>query len=170
MATEEKDEKKAGGTTAPAEDSAEKQMGRRKIASASNSGAYVLLTIGALVLLNLIGTRVFGRVDLTENHIYTLAPASKKIVASLPDYLTVKAYISKKDLPQELQPVASYLRDLLEFNHVHRAIPIENDVVDGLLEDPEMLLILEPSPHRLAVEHPIGLRPCRADRSPLRSI
>jgi len=130
MATEEKDEKKAGGGKAAAEDSAEKQMGRKKIASASNSGAYVLLTIGALVLLNLIGTRVFGRVDLTENHIYTLAPASKKIVASLPDYLTVKAYISKKDLPQELQPVASYLRDLLDDYRTYSKGKVRFEAID----------------------------------------
>ena len=88
-------------------------MGRQKLLSASNASAYVLLTVGAVVLINLIGTRVFGRIDLTENHVYTLAPGSKAIVANLPDYLTVKAYISK-DLPPELQSVSRYVRDLLE--------------------------------------------------------
>ena len=89
-------------------------MGRKKVMTASNASAYVLLTIGAVVLVNLIGTRVFGRLDLTENHVYTLAPGSKAIVANLPDYLTVKAYISKKELPPELQSVARYMRDLLD--------------------------------------------------------
>ena len=37
----------------------------------------MVLVIGAVVPVNLIGTRVFGRLDLTENHVYTLAPASK---------------------------------------------------------------------------------------------
>src|SRR5262249_14408118 len=90
-----------------------KKMGRHKIASASNASAYVLLTVGAVVLINLIGTRVFGRVDLTENHVYTLAPGSKDIVSKLPDYLTVKAYISD-ELPPELKSVSSYVRDLLD--------------------------------------------------------
>src|SRR3569832_1398227 len=90
-----------------------KKAGPRKLASASNATAYVLLTIGAVVLINLIGTRVFGRIDLTESHVYTLAPGSKAIVSNLPDYLTVKAYISKKELPSELQSVASYVRVLL---------------------------------------------------------
>src|SRR4029078_12254286 len=80
----------------------------------ANAPRYVLLTVGAWVLINLNGTRVFGRVDLTENHVYTLAPGSKQIVEKLPDYLTVKAYISKKELPPELQNVASYVRDLLD--------------------------------------------------------
>jgi gliding-associated putative ABC transporter substrate-binding component GldG len=94
-------------------DSPEKAMGRKKLATASNASAYVLLTIGAVVLVNLIGTRVFGRVDLTENHVYTLAQGSKDIVSKLPDYLTVKAYISD-ELPPELKNVSVYVRDLLD--------------------------------------------------------
>src|SRR4029078_8341912 len=112
MATEQDNQKAAPQTGAG--DTAEKKMWRNKVLTASNASAYVLLTVGAVVLINLIGTRVFGRVDLTENHVYTLAPASKQIVEKLPDYLTVKAYISKKELPPELQNVASYVRDLLD--------------------------------------------------------
>jgi gliding-associated putative ABC transporter substrate-binding component GldG len=88
-------------------------MSQRKRASASNAAAYVLLTIGAVVAVNLIATRVFGRLDLTENKVYTLSKASKDIVAGVPDYLTVKAYISK-DLPPELANVSHYVRDLLD--------------------------------------------------------
>ena len=62
----------------------ETKMTQRKRASASNAAAYVLLTIGAVIALNLIGTRVFGRLDLTENKVYTLSKASKDIVATLP--------------------------------------------------------------------------------------
>ena len=115
MASEnEKETGKAGGQASAGGDTPEQKMGRRKVLTASNASAYVLLAVGAVVLVNLIGTRVFGRLDLTENHVYTLAPASKAIVANLPDYLTVKAYISKKELPQELLTVATYVRDLLD--------------------------------------------------------
>jgi len=89
------------------------EMDRRKRLSASNATAYVLLTIGAIVAVNLIGTRLFKRLDLTENHIYTLSPASKDVVRALPDYMTVKAYISK-DLPPELTNVSRYVRDLMD--------------------------------------------------------
>jgi gliding-associated putative ABC transporter substrate-binding component GldG len=114
MATEQENGKAAGKAATPPADSPEKKMGRRKLLSASNASAYVLLTVGAVVLINLISTRFFGRLDLTENHVYTLAPGSKAIVANLPDYLTVKAYISKQDLPPELQSVSRYVTDLLE--------------------------------------------------------
>src|SRR3954466_7698173 len=105
MASDQKSENGERRTGAPDGDTPEKKMGRHKLASASNASAYVLLTVGAVVLINLIGTRVFGRLDLTENHVYTLAPGSKAIVANLPDYLTVKAYISE-EMPPELQSVA----------------------------------------------------------------
>lgn len=89
------------------------EMDRRKRLSASNATAYVLLTIGAIVAINLIGTRLFGRVDLTQNKVYTLSQASKDVVRALPDYMTVKAYISR-DLPPELTNVSRYVRDLLD--------------------------------------------------------
>src|SRR5262245_61023984 len=114
MASEQDTDKEDGQAAEKAADTPEKKMGRQKLASASNASAYVLLTVGAVVLINLIGTRVFGRLDLTENHVYTLAPGSKAIVSNLPDYLTVKAYISTKELPPELQSVSRYVRDLLD--------------------------------------------------------
>ena len=107
----------------------EKKMGRRKLATASNAAAYVLLTVGAVVLINLIGTRVFGRLDLTENHVYTLAPGSKALIANLPDYLTVKAYISK-ELPPELQSVSTYVRDLLDDYRTYSKGKLRFEVLD----------------------------------------
>jgi len=129
MASEQDNEKDAG-SAAPSADSPEKKMGRQKLASASNASAYVLLAVGAVVLVNLIGTRVFGRLDLTENHAYTLAPGSKAIVANLPDYLTVKAYISTNDLPPELKSVSSYVRDLLDDYKTYSKGKLRFEVLD----------------------------------------
>jgi ABC-type uncharacterized transport system involved in gliding motility auxiliary subunit len=89
------------------------EMDKRKRTYASNATIYAVFTIGALVLLNLIGTRVFGRLDLTQNGIYTLSPSSKDIVKALPDPLTIKAYISS-ELPPELKTVSRYVRDLMD--------------------------------------------------------
>jgi gliding-associated putative ABC transporter substrate-binding component GldG len=89
------------------------EMTARKRLSASNATAFVLIVVGIVVAINLISTRLFGRVDLTENRVYTLSPASKDVVRNLPDYLTIKAYISK-DMPPELTAVSRYVRDLLD--------------------------------------------------------
>jgi ABC-type uncharacterized transport system involved in gliding motility auxiliary subunit len=80
---------------------------------ASRSTATLALAVGAIVLANLVATRAFRRVDLTEDHVYTLSAASAALVRSLPDPLTIKAYVSK-DLPPELAPVSRYVRDFLD--------------------------------------------------------
>jgi gliding-associated putative ABC transporter substrate-binding component GldG len=85
----------------------------KKKTNASNSVLYVLFVTGAIVLVNLISTRLFNRVDLTEKKIYTLSQPSKDLVKRLPDYLTVKAYISK-DLPVEIKRLATDVRDKLD--------------------------------------------------------
>jgi gliding-associated putative ABC transporter substrate-binding component GldG len=92
---------------------AKSNMDKRKRSYASNATVYTIFVIGAIVLVNLIGTRVFGRLDLTTNGMYTLSPASKELVKNLPDPLTIKAYISK-DLPPELVSVSRYTRDLMD--------------------------------------------------------
>jgi gliding-associated putative ABC transporter substrate-binding component GldG len=88
-------------------------MNQKKRSYASNAGFYLLAVIGILVALNLIGTRIFGRLDLTESKIYTLSPASKDVVRNLPDPLTIKAYMSD-NLPSELKSLSRYVRDLLD--------------------------------------------------------
>jgi gliding-associated putative ABC transporter substrate-binding component GldG len=85
----------------------------KKTSYASNVILYALFVAGAIVLVNLIGTRVFGRLDLTEKRIYTLSPSSKQLVKSLPDYLSVKAFISK-DLPPEIKRLSRDVRDKLD--------------------------------------------------------
>ena len=72
----------------------------KKKSFASNVILYAIFVAGAVVLVNLLGTRLFGRLDLTEKRIYTLSRASKDLVKALPDFLSVKAskeYTAKPD-------------------------------------------------------------------------
>ncbi len=86
---------------------------KRKRTYASNALLYSLFVVGAVVVVNLLGTRVFGRIDLTEHKVYTLSQPSKDLVKKLPDYMTVKAFMSN-DLPPELKTVSRYVRDLID--------------------------------------------------------
>jgi len=88
-------------------------MASRKIKQGSSAVFYASLVIGILVLANIVASRLFARVDLTQDQIYTLSDASKHLVATLPDRLTVKAFISS-DLPPQVQSISRYLRDTLE--------------------------------------------------------
>ncbi|MEK6755431.1 MAG: Gldg family protein [Bacteroidota bacterium] len=58
----------------------------------------IALILGILVVLNIISIRLFGRLDLTSQKVYTLSDASKNLVGSLDDRVTVKAYFTE-DLP-----------------------------------------------------------------------
>jgi ABC-type uncharacterized transport system involved in gliding motility auxiliary subunit len=80
---------------------------------ASNVILYSVFVAGAVVLVNILGTRLFGRLDLTEKHIYTLSQASKDLVKKLDDPFIVKAFISK-DLPPEIKRLSRDVRDKLD--------------------------------------------------------
>ena len=77
----------------------------------------VLLVLGILVVVNFISVRVFGRLDLTKERVYTLSDASKRLVGSLDDRLTVKAYFTE-DLPA---PYNSNRRAVLDILNDYRA-------------------------------------------------
>ncbi len=85
----------------------------RKRAYASNAILYAVFVVGVVVLVNLIGTRFFGRIDLTEAKVYTLSQPSRDLVKHLPDFLNVKAFISS-DLPPEIKTLSRYVRDTVD--------------------------------------------------------
>jgi ABC-type uncharacterized transport system involved in gliding motility auxiliary subunit len=66
-----------------------------------------------IVLLNLVGLTSFFRWDLTENQLYSISAASKRVVSSLSEPLTVKVFFTR-DLPAPHNTTERYLHDLLE--------------------------------------------------------
>ena len=69
--------------------------------------------LAAIALANVAATRFHGRLDLTEDRVYTLSATSRELVRALPDYLTIKAYVSR-DLPPEPASRGRYVRELLD--------------------------------------------------------
>ena len=53
---------------------------KKKRTYASNAIMTALFVIGAVVIVNLLGTRLFGRIDLTEYDVYTLSQSSMDLV------------------------------------------------------------------------------------------
>ena len=70
-----------------------------------------------LILLNIVSIRLFGRLDVTANSIFTLSEASRELVRSLDDRVTVRAYFTE-DLPA---PYNSNRRILLDELNEYRA-------------------------------------------------
>ena len=72
----------------------------------------VLLLVAALIGVNLAGSYISGRLDLTPGHAYTLSPATRDLVRGLPDIVTVKVFASK-ELPTEVALMKRDLEDVL---------------------------------------------------------
>jgi len=66
-----------------------------------------------VVLVNVAGLTLFFRLDLTANKMYSISAASKKVVSTLSDPLTVKVFFTK-NLPAPHNNTARYIQDLLE--------------------------------------------------------
>jgi ABC-type uncharacterized transport system involved in gliding motility auxiliary subunit/ABC-type transport system involved in multi-copper enzyme maturation permease subunit len=67
----------------------------------------------ALVLaLNLVGSRIRGRIDLTRDDLYTLSSGTRSLLSDLDDLVQVKLFASS-ELPPEVQLQLRDVRDLL---------------------------------------------------------
>ena len=75
---------------------------------------YLIVT----VLINVAGITLFSRIDLTENRVYSLSQASKRVVSTLSEPLTIKVFFSK-NLPAPYNNTERYLHDLLEEYAIH---------------------------------------------------
>jgi len=89
----------------------------------------VVFLIGILAMVNVIGIRYFIRADLTSSKMYSLADASKNVVASIEDKLLVKAYFSP-NIPGQYGDIERYLRDMLEDYRAYSKGHLEYEFID----------------------------------------
>ncbi len=73
---------------------------------------YLLLIAGILVMVNLLASRFFFRIDLTEDNRYTLSRATRDLLRELQEPVTVSAYFSE-GLPPDIDKVRRDFRELL---------------------------------------------------------
>jgi ABC-type uncharacterized transport system involved in gliding motility auxiliary subunit/ABC-type transport system involved in multi-copper enzyme maturation permease subunit len=70
------------------------------------------LIVALLVVINLFGRNIGGRLDLTPGKAYTLSPATRSILGNLDDLVTIKLFVSE-ELPTEFAIVRRDVNDLL---------------------------------------------------------
>jgi gliding-associated putative ABC transporter substrate-binding component GldG len=101
-------------------------MNKRTLKSQTLLRIGIVLVI--LVLVNIISVRLFGRLDVTENRVFSLSDASKEIMRNLDDKVTVRAYFTE-DLPapynnnrrmllDELNEYKAYARGNLQYEFI----------------------------------------------------
>lgn len=96
-----------------------------------------------IVLINMAGTTLFFRADLTGNKIYSLSPVSRDVVATLSEPLTINVFFTE-NLPAPHNNTKRYLLDLLEeyavngnrfFNYKFYDVSAREDDVSGKAEE-----------------------------------
>ena len=66
----------------------------------------------AVLVLNLLGGYVRGRLDLTDGRLFTLSQGSRDLLGGLDDIVNLTFFVSD-DLPQEIQIIVRDVRDLV---------------------------------------------------------
>lgn len=77
-----------------------------------SSSSDIWLFIIALVLLNMVASRAFFRIDLTSSSAFSLSKASKEVVKNLEEPLNVKVFFSN-NLPSPYSNTQQYVQDIL---------------------------------------------------------
>ena len=72
-----------------------------------------LITVAIVVLVNVIGSYVFTRFDLTSEKRYTLSPTTKEILNSLDDYVYFKVYL-EGDFPAGFKKLRRETKEMLD--------------------------------------------------------
>ena len=72
----------------------------------------ILLITAIIIVANLISQQLFFRLDLTENHQYTLSQATKDILRNLEEPVTVTAYFSE-NMPPNIEKARRDFQEML---------------------------------------------------------
>lgn len=87
------------------------KMGNQtKTFTQASLGTAILIVL--VILVNLAGAQLPGRLDLTKGQLYTLSASTKKILRGLPDIVNITFYQSLK-LPEQVSPIARDVNDLI---------------------------------------------------------
>jgi ABC-2 type transport system permease protein len=96
------------------------------------------LTIGIIVLLNIIVSQYFFRIDLTEDKRYTISKASKDILHGLDDDVYIRVFLAG-DLPGGFKRLEKSVKEMLDEFRIYGGDKIQYEFVDLMAEtDPQM--------------------------------
>jgi ABC-2 type transport system permease protein len=102
---------------------------QRQMKYGISSAAGILILAGILVALNVIGTRLFVRADMTEGKEFTTSRPTRQILGKLDDIVTIKVFFSKK-LPPQLATLQQQLEDMLKEYEVYSKGKVHVTTID----------------------------------------
>jgi ABC-2 type transport system permease protein len=100
--------------------------------------AEFLLTAGIIVLLNIIASQYFFRLDLTEDKRFTISQTSKDILKDLDDVVYIRIYLTG-ELPSGFKRLEKSVKEMLDEFRIYGGDKIQYEFVDLMSEtDPQM--------------------------------
>lgn len=92
----------------------------------------LLFAIGLIIVINVLGSYFFARLDLTKEKRYTLSDASKNLAKKLDDIVYVKIHLDGDDLPPGFKRLRNSTREMLEEFRAFSGGKIEYEISDPL--------------------------------------
>ncbi|MDD5686853.1 MAG: Gldg family protein [Elusimicrobia bacterium] len=90
---------------------------------------YILIFLGILAVLNFISSMLFLKLDFSPQKMYSVSPATKKILSRLEDNIIFRVYFTK-NLPNPYGANGRYLRDFLEEYQAYSKSKIKLSFID----------------------------------------
>ncbi|HXA02672.1 MAG TPA: gliding motility-associated ABC transporter substrate-binding protein GldG [Cytophagaceae bacterium] len=96
------------------------------------------LTVGIIILMNIIFSQYFFRVDLTEDKRYTISQASKDVLHDLDDVVYIRVFLAG-DLPGGFKRLEKSVKEMLDEFRIYGGDKIQYEFIDLMAEtDPQM--------------------------------
>ncbi len=96
----------------------------------------VPLVVAVVIAVNLIGLFLFTRLDITDERLYSLSDASKRLAESLDDPVVCKLYFSE-EIPAPYNANARYLKDQLYEYRAYSGGQLRFEFIDPVKTDRE---------------------------------
>lgn len=100
------------------------------------AGLRLALVLAILILVNIVSVRLFTRIDLTDQKVFTLSDASRQLVEQLDDRVNVTAYFTE-DLPAPYNNTRRAVLDMLNEYRAYAGANIQYAFVDPSTETAE---------------------------------
>lgn len=97
-----------------------------------------LLWVGIVILINIIVSQYFFRVDLTEDDRYSISDSSKEILKTMDDVVYIEVYLTGDQLPADYKRLERTLKETLDEFRVYAGNNVQYKFLDPNRDsDPE---------------------------------
>lgn len=97
-----------------------------------------LLWLGIIILINIIVSQYFFRIDLTEDKRYTISETSKEILENVKDVVYVEVYLTGDQLPSDYKRLERSMKETLDEFRVYAGNNLQYKFLDPNKEtDPQ---------------------------------